>query len=337
MKLPPQQVNSFLQSPPNTCRGVLFYGPDAGLVKERVDQLARIIGNPKDLFATSLLSYEQIKLDPGRFSEELTALTFTGIRRLVMIDIAVQSIEKDVQSLIEAPPGKGFFIVHAQDLNVRSNLRVLFEKHDHLVAIPCYIDDTSSLKDVIGTMLQQAGLSYDRDAIMLLQTLLYGDRLLVRREVEKLILYMGNEKHVTSNHVCAAIENQGEISLDKLCIAICSHHSAAIPALVKQSLLDGVAPIVLLRSITRYFQRLYSVHQYMEDGLSEAQAISALKPPVFFKQVPEFKKHLGLWNMKRLERSLRSLLKAEQESKRTGMPAEILVGQMMQLLSLAKR
>ena len=51
MKIPPARIRAFLAAPDKACVAVLVYGPDAGLVDERVDALARtVVPDPADPF-----------------------------------------------------------------------------------------------------------------------------------------------------------------------------------------------------------------------------------------------------------------------------------------------
>jgi len=56
MKITGTRIDKFLASPPDNIKGVLFFGPDRGLVKERSELLARqYVSDPNDVFATTVL------------------------------------------------------------------------------------------------------------------------------------------------------------------------------------------------------------------------------------------------------------------------------------------
>ena len=71
MKIAPRQVERFLRAPDPKTPVVLVYGPDEGLVRERVDLLIKsVLDDPGDPFRSSDLSADLIKSDPAALLDE---------------------------------------------------------------------------------------------------------------------------------------------------------------------------------------------------------------------------------------------------------------------------
>ena len=86
MKLTAARINSFLQKPDAAARAVLIYGPDAGLVRERADELAKkIVPDFNDPFRVSILTGSMVADDPARLMDEMAAQALGGGRRLVRV------------------------------------------------------------------------------------------------------------------------------------------------------------------------------------------------------------------------------------------------------------
>ena len=80
----------FCRNPTPHVRVVLLYGPDAGLVRERADVLAKkIVPDVQDPFRVALLTGAMITEDPARLLDEMAAQALGGGRRLVRIQHAV--------------------------------------------------------------------------------------------------------------------------------------------------------------------------------------------------------------------------------------------------------
>jgi DNA polymerase-3 subunit delta len=58
----------------------------------------------------------------------------------------------------------------------------------------------------------------------------------------------------------------------------------------------------------------------MTKGASPGDALSSLRPPVFFKSRPAFERALRLWPASALASAGEVLLEAERQTKTTGMP-----------------
>ena len=192
MKLSGKRIEQFLDNPDPEVRAVLVYGPDAGLVRERVESLiASVAGDPGDPFRVADLSADEIAKDPARLADEAAAIAMTGGRRAVRLRQAGDAVSEALDHFLAEVPGDSVVVLEAGDLPPRSRLRKAVEGARLGVALPCYRDDGRSLEALIDEMLHRAGLRVSPEARAYLTANLGGDRQLTRRELEKLVLYMG--------------------------------------------------------------------------------------------------------------------------------------------------
>ena len=105
MKLATSQINGFLQNPPTSVRAILVFGPDTGLVSERLELLAsRIVKDKNDPFSVSLLTGAQIAADPSRLYDEAASMSLVGGRRLVRVQQATEPCAVALDEFIKEPP-----------------------------------------------------------------------------------------------------------------------------------------------------------------------------------------------------------------------------------------
>ena len=71
--------------------------------------------------------------------------------------------------------------------------------------MPCYGDAARDLGSIIDEMVRAAGKSIDRTTRDHLTGLLGGDRQTSRREIEKLLLYVGTDPAVQAEHIDAVV------------------------------------------------------------------------------------------------------------------------------------
>lgn len=312
MKLTAKTIPDFLRAPDKTCVGVLIYGPDGGQVRERALQIRRyILGESPDPFALSELTEDILKQDPVRLSDELSAISLLGGRRLVLVSGAGEKTGKAVQAALEAPLGDSYLIVCAEELTPRSGLRSLFEGHARLAALPCYKDEAMDIAGIIRGRLDAHSVRYSRDVAEYLQRHLGNDRYVTYSELDKILLYLGEEKQLTLEIAEQLVGHNRDVGLDLVIGAAADRNPAQLELQLSQAFKEGVQPIALLRAAQKHFQRLYYLKGLVESGSSAESAVAAIKPPVFFKQVPVLTRQVGQWSRAQIAQALAMLGETE--------------------------
>jgi DNA polymerase-3 subunit delta len=343
MKLQAAAADSFLKAPDKKFRAALIYGPDEGQVRERAQSLARrIVEDPADPFRIAELTPEQVAGDPTALVDEANALSLMGGRRLIMLRSAGDKATAACTALAEdETQSDSFVIVEAGDLGPRSPLRKLFEGNARLAALACYVDDEKTLARLIRETLHAEKIAADHDAVAYLSSALQGDRALTRRALEKLILYLdadGKTARVLSvDDAIAAVGDASGRELDDPARAAADGDRAGAAGALTRLFEEGDSPVAILRVAQSYFRRLHLARAAYERGDSLEGAVSALRPPVFFKQVPQIKAQVQAWRLASLAQALDRLIECEAEVKKTGAPDALLTSRAFILIAqLAK-
>ena len=332
MKIAPAQTNSFLQKPNTTIRVALIYGPDAGLVRERGDMLAKqIVPDLHDPFRTANLTGISFSDDPARLFDEMAAQALGGGRRLIRIQNAAENMAMALANLLkDLPASDSFLLIEGGDLDKRSKLRSMCENDAHAAAIPCYVEEGVSRHRAITDILQAEGLRIDRDALALLGDILPPDRLAMRSELEKLALYIGKkDATVKLDDVEAIVQDAGNAELDDLIFAVGSGDAKRVATMLDRLLEEQTSAVALLRSAERHFMRLQIARYHMDNGMSAGEAVKKLQPPVFWKYVDSMVAQLRRWPAAKIDLALARLYEAEAAVKRTGTPDEALTAQLL--------
>lgn len=337
MKIKTRQIDGFLRSPPANIRAVLVYGPDDGLMRERAKSLGKtVVEDINDPFNAVLLNTDQIKDDPARLADEANAMSMIGGKRLVRVENGRDSLSTAVKSYLENPNDQALIVIEAGDLGPRSSLRKLFEKADNAAAVPCYVESERDLAGLIRQTLQDNGIMIERDAQWWLASHIVGDRQRARREIEKLVIYLGNEPNATLDDVMACCGSSGEQSYDDLIFNTGGGKTDQAFRALDQLLEQGIPVIAILRALMRHFRRLHLAQVYCEAGMAADKAMKSLRPPVFFKQTDEFRNQLYKWKRPAIETVMSRLSDLEAQCKQTVYPDETLCRQAILSISRAR-
>jgi DNA polymerase-3 subunit delta len=334
MKIPARNIDSFVKKP--DAMAVLVYGPDEGLVRERLNVMTKsVVADIHDPFNVVEFSGSALAESPSRLLDEAQSISMLGGRRVIRVREASDKITPMVKEALAAlRKGDNLILLEADSLTPRSSLRLLFEHAENAAALPCYVDDERSIGRVISDSLREAGFSFSADVVSCLAANVVGDRGVARSEVEKLITYMGGKKSISLDDAIACIGNSASLPLDDLSGHVASGRFAEADRILDFVLSEGIPAVTVLRTLQNHFTRLHATRARMQNGESMEAAMAKLRPAVFFKQKPAFEQQLNGWSMGQMEQALALLVSAEAKCKQTGAEPHTICGRA--LLSLAQ-
>ncbi len=321
MKIAPKSVESFLQSPAPSCRAILLYGPDAGLIRERARALiTRFLGASYDPFALVELMEAKITADPALLSDEISAINMMAPKRVIWLRDAGDKLTRILTDAAGQFNSSVLIIASGDELSSRSSLRAWFEKTDSAAAIACYHDEVRDVAGVIRKAFESAGVNADRDAVEYLSQQLGNDRYVTNQELDKCITFAGESKKLSLSDVQALVDYNRETNFDDLVNAVADRNLAALEKHLPMLLREGNQPVTYLRALQRYFNRLYAIRARINEGVPAEAVVQGLRPPVFFRQIPTLTRHAQNWNTESIVKALRALINAELACKTTDLP-----------------
>src|SRR5215469_1672960 len=201
----PAEVDGFIARSDPKRPIVLVFGPDAGLVRERVEALIKsAVDDVADPFALARIDGDALADEPSRLVEEAHTVPLFGGRRAVWVRAGGRSFVEAVETLLAAPPATDCrVVIEAGDLKRNAPLRTLVEKSPVAVALPCYNDGDRDLIRLIDEEMRAAGLKIAPDARAQLAALIGGDRGPSRSEIRKLALYGQGQSAIELDDVLA--------------------------------------------------------------------------------------------------------------------------------------
>jgi DNA polymerase-3 subunit delta len=330
MKLVAQDLVAFLKEP-SSCRVVLLYGDDAGMIRQRADTLTRsAAGSLDDPFRIAELSRDEI----SALAHEAASVSLTGGRRVVRVrdvtDAALDAVKAILSGAAEA-----LVVLEGPALPARSKLRALLDPAPDGVAIGCYPEEGRALEDTIRQTLGAAAVGIDREALAWLSGQLGSDQVFTRAELEKLALYVGPRGRVDLDAAMHCVGDAAGLSLDDALFAATAGDVATADRALAVSIAEGATPVGILRGGLMHLQRLYRARLLVEGGMSAPEATRAARPPLIYRRTAAFTKALTQWSSAALAAGMLRLSQAELACKHTGAPDETLARHA--LLAIARR
>ncbi len=308
-KLDAKRIPAFLKDP-GGCRVVLLFGDDSGLVRERAEALVQTVTQGDDMRLVELGS--EAAKDVGRLADEAAMLPMVGGRMLVRVRDAGDSFAKAATAAL-AGRGTGLVVLEAGELKPnKTGLRGVLEAAPAAQVIACYRERGAELAGTIGRVLAELGATAEPAALDWLAQRLGEDRMLLRRELEKLALYAGPGARITAEDALACVAEGSASDLEEALLHAMAGDVAKADAALDAAFAEGANAVQVVRGALRHVQRLQLA---AEDGLD------AVRPPIFFRHKPAVERALRLWNSNTLASVGASLLEAERRTKTTGLPS----------------
>jgi DNA polymerase-3 subunit delta len=330
LKIAAQQVAGVLRDPQRFI-GILLYGEDPGLIRERAILAARaVVGSLDDPFRSSVLMREE----HGRLLEEARSLSLVGGRRVVRVLDAGDALTVAASRLEPAADG-ALIILEGGELATRSKLRQMAEKHTSWACIACYAEAGTSLAGDIRRTIEAAGLSVSGDALEFLCRELGSDTTTRRSELEKLVVFAMGSEQIDLDTAMACCARATDASMDFLLGFVMKGEPSRAGTLLQELVDDGATGPGLIVALSGRVQRLLKVRLEMGAGRSAEEAVRSLLPPVFFRQVGSFVREAQLWREADLVQLLADSRSADMACKRGGSRDATIASQL--LLSAARR
>lgn len=332
--LPRSDYDSFVEDPDPRYPVVLIYGPNRGLVSERIETLLKNVrGKSADDFTVVTLDGDALASDPGKLSDEARTIGLFGDKRILHVRAGSRSFVDGLKPLLEDPSRETLIAIEAGDLAKNAPVRAACEAAKSAAVIPCYDDDARTIGSLVDSSVLRAGISMDRDAKETLVSLVGSDRLSTRAEIEKLIFYVGDAKKITLADVRAVVADASGLAIDDVLDAAAAGDSKAALRALTAARAEGTSPASILNAAIRHLGSLHKMSLQVEAGEDTESVLKRNR--VFWRRMDDHKRALRRLGSRTIESVLISLGEAELESRRSSALADVIAERA--ILSLAER
>ena len=330
MKIAAQQIALALRNP-SAYAGLLLFGEDWGLVRERALTAVRgALGGDAGPFRLATLTREE----HGRLRDEAVSRALGGGRRVIHVQDASDGLVGQLEKL-NLNPADILLVLEAGELTPRSKLRAFAEKHTAWGAIASYSSGAGAVATEIKSVLAAADLMVEPDALQFLCQELAGESLTRRSELDKLVLYATGSGTVDLETARQCCSLSLETSLGTAVAAALSGRATQCDMLLAELAREGATGAGLLAVLSGQAQRLLKVRLMIDAGQSAEAACRSLAPPLYPRQVDGFMQDVGRWRISGLEALGQAIRAADIACKRAASPDFAIASRL--LLAIASR
>jgi DNA polymerase III subunit delta len=249
----------------------LFYGEDAFLIDRTVDQLKKLLVDPRAASFNFSLYYGG-ESEPRQVINTAQTLPLAGKRRLVVVREADQfkSSWKDFAAYCEHPLPSTCLVFCSGASTLKADITSLFKKNG--AAVRFYHPFSSEMPEWIRRMAGERNKKMSRDAAALLGEYLENDLQRISNELEKIALYAGERNVIEREHVEAVIAAAKEVSVFSLTDCLAGKDRVQALGILQHLLGVGESPLKILAMIARHYRLMARAGEMVHNGIAATEA-----------------------------------------------------------------
>ncbi len=274
----------------------LFYGENEGFKNEIIQTYF------ENKYKKKIQRYDEKEIIDNKedFFNGIFTKSFFDNEKLIIILRASDKIKNIIEEIINKNVEDIKFVLSSGILEKKSKLRSLFEKNKNIICTPFYADNHQTLSIITNNFFKKKKLPISQETINLLVERSRGDRKNLNNELNKIESFAINKKKIDVEEILKITnlsENYNISELIDSCLAKNTKKTANILNQNNFSIDDG---ILIIRTFLAKAKRILQIRIKINDDNNIDQAISTIKPPIFWKDKDIVKKQVQIWPSKKI-------------------------------------
>jgi len=275
----------------------LFYGDNEGLKEETIRDLL------EKNFQDKIHRYEEKEIldNINSFFNSVLTKSFFDNEKLIIINRATDKIKGIVEDLIEKNPEDIKIILNSKNLEKKSTLRKIFEKEKSIICVPFYEDTNQTLNSIISLFFRNKKIPISQQLINVLIERSRGDRKNLNNELKKIEAYSLNKKNLNLEEIIRLTNLADNYSASELVDHSLAKNTRKTVTILNENNYSDEDNIIIIRTLLAKLKRLVKIYELIDEKNNVEQAISASKPPIFWKDKPLVIQQIRSWKREHLK------------------------------------
>jgi len=275
----------------------LFYGDNEGLKEDTIKNFFL------KKYQNKIHRYEEKEIldNIDDFYNNVFTKSFFDNEKLIIINRVTDKIREIIEELIEKKTEDIQFILNSKNLEKKSTLRKLFEKQKSIVCIPFYEDNNQTLNSIISLFFRNKKIPISQQLINVLVERSRGDRKNLNNELEKIENFSLNKKNLNIEEIIKLTNLADNYSASELVDHSLAKNTRKTVTIMGENNYSDEDNIIIIRTLLAKLKRLVKIYELVDEKNNIEQAISACKPPIFWKDKPLVIQQIRSWKKDGLE------------------------------------
>jgi len=269
----------------------LFYGENEGLKYETIKNLF------EKNYRGKIQRYEEKEIIDNitSFFNGVLTKSFFDNEKLIIINRATEKIRTIIEDLMEKNPENIQIILNSKSLEKKSTLRKLFEKEKSIICVPFYEDNNQTLNSIISLFFRNKKIPISQQLINVLIERSRGDRKNLNNELEKIENFSLNKRNLNIEEITKLTNLADNYSASELVDHSLAKNTRKTVTILSENNYSDEDNIIIIRTLLAKIKRLVKIYELVDEKNNIEQAISKIKPPIFWKDKPLVIQQIKSW------------------------------------------
>ena len=275
----------------------LFYGDNEGFKEEIINNLF------EKNFLDKINRYEEKEIlnNINDFFNTILTKSFFDNKKLIIINRVTDKIKTIIEELIEKNPKDTQIILNSKNLEKKSILRKIFEKEKSIVCVPFYEDNNQTLNSIISLFFRNKKIPISQQLTNILIERSRGDRKNLNNELTKIDNFSLNKKNISLKEIIKLTNLADNYSASELIDHSLAKNTRKTVTILNENNYSDEDNIIIIRTLLAKLKRLVKIYELIDEKHNVERAITACKPPIFWKDKPLVTQQIRSWKKDHLK------------------------------------
>ena len=281
----------------NNYKFYLFYGDNEGSKEEVIKKVF------EQNYLDKIYRYEEKEIldNIDNFFNSILTKSFFDNEKLIIINRATDKVRETIEGLIEKNPEDIKIILNSKNLEKKSTLRKIFEKEKSIICVPFYEDNNQTLNSMISLFFRNKKIPISQQLINVLIERSRGDRKNLNNELEKIDAYLLNKKNLNLEEIIKLTNLAENYNASELVDHSLAKNTRKTVTILNENNYSDEDNIIIIRTLLAKLKRLVKIYELVDEKNNIEQAVSASKPPIFWKDKPLVIQQIRSWKKEHLK------------------------------------
>ena len=286
---------------------ILFYGQNNGAKEEETSKLIKQDKNIKP----NIYEEKEILENYEALYNDIVSDSLFDERKIFVIKRVTDKSFKIIEEILNKNLSNILIILDSGNLEKKSKLRNLFEKNKKLVCIPFYPDNFAQLTQITNNFFNKINQPVSQSDINLIVSKSNGDRGNLKKELQKIELYVSNKKKLTSSSLLKLINLVENHNISELADQYLAKNERKIKMILNENILGNEDSIIIVRTLLNKSKKILKLSSEYEKNKNLDLTISSAKPPIFWKDKEITKQQILKWKPENIKKLIYELSELE--------------------------